>query len=138
MEMEPHPPVRNPGRPPPRNRDFHYFNICQHFQIFQYFQNKLSGRNNRKNRNFGVGGFDSPESIPPVGIHPPSQSRLRGDAFACTSIFNLYKFVNFHENRRGRHSIVLCCSNNNMQREINKTIVIDATRSLSKQSFMAI
>ena len=66
------PPVRNSGRCPPRNRDFYFFiNICQNFQFIQYFQNKV-GEIQQKS-DFWVGGFDSPESVPPVKIRPPSR-----------------------------------------------------------------
>ena len=49
-----------------------------HFLDFQYFRNKVFEIRGEIGIR-GVGVFDSPESISPVGIRP-SQSKLRGDA----------------------------------------------------------
>ena len=37
-----------------------------------------------RNRNLGVGGFDSPESVPPPSRDPSPHSKPRGDVPACS------------------------------------------------------
>ena len=45
-------------------------NICLHFQIIQYFQNKVE--KSEQKSDFGLGSFDSPEFVPLV--RPPVET----------------------------------------------------------------
>ena len=80
-EMCPPPPPGSEfrGEVPPEIAIFLKKNLnIYHFLDFQYFRNKVFEIRGEIGIR-GVGVFDSPESISPVGIRP-SQSKLRGDA----------------------------------------------------------
>ena len=74
------PLVQNSGGMAHRNHDFlrKYSEYIYHF--FRFFSiSKMKWANSRINQNLGVGGFDSPESVPPRRNPSPPQSKLRGN-----------------------------------------------------------
>ena len=78
MCPSPHPVQSSGGRSPEIAIFKEKFLNIYHFLDFQYFRNKVFEIRGEIGIR-GVGVFDSPESISPVGIRP-SQSKLRGDA----------------------------------------------------------